>query len=108
MLAGGRLLITAEDAELFVVPVSTEGDSDAPAGVLPVFDGVDEGPSTTGGEAGVTSTVSVTVISGITVAPGPEIVEPLVSKLPPVTPIPERATVMVPASGSSVGMSKES
>ena len=100
-------MVTGAEA-LGVVPVSPEVCSGAPAGVVPALDGVDAGPSITGGEAGVTSTVSVTVISGITVAPGPEIVEPLVSKLPPVTPIPDRATVMVPASGSSVGMPKES
>ena len=102
--------MTTEDVELFVVPVSTEGDSGAPTGVVPVCDGVDEGPSITGGEAGVTSTVPVTLTSGITVVPGPEGALPRFKELVQISwyALPERATVIVPASGSSVGMSKES
>ena len=95
MLAGGRLLIIRGDEELDVEPAAGE-DSGVTTGVDPVLVEVDEGPSITGGEAEVTSPVPSTLTSGMTVvAPGPEIVEPRVSKLPPITPIPERAIVLV-------------
>ena len=106
MLAGGRLLIIRGDEELDVEPAAGE-DSGVTTGVDPVLVEVDEGLSIPGGEAEVTSPVPSTLTSGMTVvALGPEREVPRGSERVPGVPIPERATVMVPASGSSVGMSK--